>query len=177
MTWLYSVIAGLLIAVVYACATWMGFQCRKQGTLLPRGLIVEKYGALISMLLYGICGIALIVSGFLLGWWVVITIVVTWFAGGRLAIYAERLCYARDRLDAFQFHAKRMLEQYGEGRAIEAWNMAVPRWWINLMSWAWEREYKNRVGSILKSVDPTDPLFSEDTFMAEYDGEGGITNR
>jgi len=67
MTWLYSVIAGLLIAVVYACATWMGFQCRKQGTLLPRGLIVEKYGALISMLLYGICGIALIVSGFLLG--------------------------------------------------------------------------------------------------------------
>jgi hypothetical protein len=78
MTWHYSVIAGLLIAVVYACATWMDFQCRKQGTLLPRGLISEEYGALISMLLYGICGIALIVSGFLLGWWVVITIVVTW---------------------------------------------------------------------------------------------------
>jgi hypothetical protein len=39
------------------------------------------------------------------------------------------------------------------------------------MSWAWEREYENRVGSILKSVDPTGPLFSEDTFMAECDGE------
>jgi hypothetical protein len=135
MTWLYSVIAGLLIAVLYACATWMGFQCHKQGTLLPCGLIPERYGVLISMLSYGICGIALIVSGFLLGWWVAITIGVTWFVGGRLAIHVERLFYARDRLEAFPYHAQRMREQYGEDRAIEAWNMAVPRWWLNLMSW------------------------------------------
>ena len=64
-----------------------------------------------------------------------------------------------------------MLEQYGEDQAIQAWNMAVPRWWINLMSWTWEREYKNRVGTILKSADPSDPLFNEDTFRKEFDRE------
>lgn len=40
--------------------------------------------------------------------------------------------------------------------------LSLPRWWINMMSPRWQQEYKRRMGSILKSAVPTDPLFSVD---------------
>lgn len=167
--WSYSLIAGLAIGLVYAPAMWLAIQCRKHGTLLPRGGLAERWGALFSVLLYAICGSGLIAAGFYVKTWVALTIVVAWVFGSRLAMYLERVLYARTCLDDFEVLANRYLERYQE-QALVAWNMGVPRWWISMMSSSWEQEYRNRVGAILKSTDPRDPLFDLTSFLSGLRG-------
>lgn len=165
MELIYSVILGIVFAVPYGMANWAGWQSLKQGSLLPYGAFTGRYGLTLNVFLKTVCIIVLIIVSFLLHWWVLLTFFIMWLLSGKIATWVERHLYcSEDLIDRLEYHAKKLVKDYGEDVAIQKWHEIFPRWWINRMAWKWEDKYKNRIGKILYSIDPTDPLFSKEKF-------------
>jgi len=163
---LWAILIGMGFSIPYGFANWVGWQSLKQGSLIPCGSVTGKYGAAFGVLLKISCIILMLFSFLVVGWWFLLSFCVMWFVGGRFATWIERCLYCSgDLLDRLEYHAKKSVQRFGEEIASQSWSQMLPRWWINRMSRKWEKRYVARIGRILYSLDPTDPLFSHEKFQ------------
>lgn len=155
---------GILLSIPYGIGHWMVFQDKKKGSLIPVGSFTLNYGIIIAFTLKILC-YSIVVWLCIKYYWGILTVVpIIWLVSGFLARRIERLLYANSRLDRLEYHAQRFAEKYGDERASLYWNEAVPRWWIDIMSSKWKKEYVDRIGRYIKSADTTSLLFNKDKF-------------
>ena len=164
MNWLNLALLSFILSISYGIGHWMVYQGKKEGTLIPSGSFTLRFGLVIAFVLKGLCYGVIIWSWFKYQWFILAIIPVMWIISGFLARRIERLLYAKDRLESFEYHSQKFVEKFGEEGALKHWDNAVPKWWLDLMSSKWRKNYKEIVGKHLKSTDVTNLLFDREKF-------------
>ena len=165
----HSIFIGFLFSIPFGVGLWFGKQAKKSETLLPIGKITKTYGYVIGSIicLFSFLSISFYISK--LEWFLIISYLSLFILSIPITIIIERLLYCKSwMIDRLEVHAERFIVKY-EDDAPFLWEKAVPRWWLNMMSKKWENEYRMRVGKIIFTLNPADPLFSMSEFQKRFE--------
>ena len=152
--WGRAFLIGAAFSLPWGIAEWLKWQQMKARTIVPAGSVPVRHGTAMGWVINALCvGCApfLLVR---LGWWTVLTAVITSFAGGWVATLMERVLYcSRERMDTFVFAASEYAKEFGSDEAVRLMSDVAPKWWIKLMPRSWQKELAARLTPILLPRD------------------------
>jgi hypothetical protein len=151
---LFSVLSGIALSILFAGAQWLTWQSMKKKTILNAGSFTSKWGNSIAIIL-ALIGLACVIYiGFTLKWWLLVTVIIAWLLGGWIATLIERAMYGKkEEIDFIVFAIENQAKSSGFNEAMitNLYSKWVPNWWIKLMTSSFQRELKLRISKIIKT--------------------------
>ena len=135
------VIMGFLLSIPFSIGLWFGKQAEKTKTLIPAGKTTGKYGYIICCVICTLTIVMLFVWGIKYKFMIIVGVVSIYLFSIYLTVLIERILYCKKWIiNKLEVNAIQCVAKYKD-EAPMIWERLVPRWWLNMMSKKWEKQY------------------------------------